>query len=278
MFQSPIISAKQLLDNVSNTLVKVLDASIPPIGINKQPQYAWPQQVIPGALKCDINQAFSDHNATTAHAMLSPAAFQQQARQLGINQNDTLVVYDNLGLFSAARVWYMFKSMGHKHVVVLDGGIDAWVAAGGKLAKAQSNSNSIGNFVSQPVAGAFADKHDVLAAIKHNSHCIVDARSPQRFLGLVEEPRAGVRSGHIPTSINLFFNDLLQDGYLLSQPALDALFAQAKACEQKVIYSCGSGVTACILALAGETIGISDYTVYDGSWSEWGADHTLPIA
>ncbi|WP_241566359.1 sulfurtransferase [Pseudoalteromonas sp. R3] len=211
--------------------------------------------------------------------MCSAEQFQQEARLLGINQRDTVIVYDNFGLFSAARTWWMFKAMGFEQVYVLDGGLVKWLELGLPVAPHYAQSPQPGDFIAQPKAGYFIDKQAVLAAIDDPSVLLLDARSPARFSGQESEPREGMRSGHIPGSANVHYASVLDDSGLLKPKAqLRALLSDAGVTNQALQFSCGSGITACILAMIADECGFYPLSVYDASWSEWGQDSSVPVA
>lgn len=251
-------------------VIHLLDTGIVKPGMQEPYQ---PKVIIKGAKRFDICHALSDPNIITPNMMCDPAQFQSYIRQLGINQNDTVVCYDDKGLFSAARAWWMLKSMGFKQVYVMDGGLPQWLALGLDLQTYYSMPVSIGNFTaSQNLQYAyFIDKQKVLSGISDEMVLLLDARSPSRFLSHGVEPRIGMRSGHIPNSKNLHYQALLtREGRLRSISELATFFHQL-GCENKSLqFSCGSGVTACILALAADECGYGHLSVYDGSWSEWG--------
>ncbi|WP_085306160.1 sulfurtransferase [Colwellia polaris] len=253
----------------------ILDASIPPIGNMAAPQYSWPDYSIPNARYFDLNKDFSDPTSTLPHTMPSIEHFEQAAKGLGISQQSQIVVYDDLGLFSAARAWYMFKAMGHKKVAVLDGGLPMWI----KLKKPTEESitsnmtkNIVeGDFTANQRDSFFCDWQYVETQTQSQEDLILDARGSRRFKGLDAEPRAGVRSGHMPNAKNLPYSDLLKEGLFKSAEELKKIFTQINREDKAMIMTCGSGVTACILALAADITGSQAVRVYDGSWSEWGA-------
>ena len=240
------------------------------------PENSWPEYRIPSARRFDLNKDFSDPSSTLPHTMPTSEHFEQAAKALGINQQSQIVVYDDLGLFSAARAWYMFRAMGHKNIAVLDGGLPYWL----KLKKPiDERSNFIddtpkvvaGNFVAKAQVDFFCNWQDVEAQTRSKVNLILDARANRRFTGADAEPRSGVRSGHMPNAKNLPYNDLLTHGRLKSPDELAEIFTDINTDKKAMIMTCGSGVTACVLALAADIVNIKDVRVYDGSWSEWGS-------
>jgi len=210
--------------------------------------------------------------------MPSQSQFELQAQKLGINQDSQIIVYDSFGLFSAARAWWMFRSMGHTNVAVLDGGLPAWLANGYPMESAPKGINwKLGNFIAHFQSSFFCDHHDVSNFLQKAEHKVLDARGPQRFLGIAAEPREGVRSGHMPNALNLPFTRLLENGHFLPKEQLQFILSPLVGTASVLTMSCGSGVTACILALAAEICGYPNINVYDGSWSEWGIRLELPV-
>ena len=254
----------------------ILDASIPPVGNMTAPKSSWPEYKIPNARRFDLNQDFSDPKSNLPHTMPTAAHFELAAKALGINAESQIVVYDDLGLFSAARAWYMFRAMGHKNIAVLDGGLPYWLALNKPLAATAIDSVDdknfvMGDFVSQEQAGFFAHWREVQSHTRSQEALIIDARANRRFIGADAEPRAGVRSGHMLNAKNLPYTDLFNQSLLKPADELVEIFANINPKQQAMIMSCGSGVTACVLALAASISGYSDVRVYDGSWSEWGS-------
>ncbi|MGI9382007.1 MAG: 3-mercaptopyruvate sulfurtransferase [Methyloligellaceae bacterium] len=235
------------------------------------------QERIPGALFFDIDE-IADTDSELPHMLPSPEKFSSRMRRMGIGDGFRIVCYDSTGLFSAARVWWTFRVMGVDEVAVLNGGLAKWKSEGRPLEDGPPAHRTERHFTSRRKAELVRDRDDVLAITGNASAQIVDARAAARFEGQVPEPRPGLRAGHIPGSLNLPYDALLNaDGTVKSTPQLKALFAGAGVDLSKpVVTTCGSGVTASILALALAILGHRNTSVYDGSWSEWGADDSLP--
>lgn len=273
-FPQTIVSVGWLSANMTNSNLVILDASMPKAG-SKEP---LPTLRINGAKKIDLKKVFSDTSSALPNTMLSPKAFEQAAQNLGINQDSLLVVYDYLGLYSAARVWWMFRAMGHQNIAVLDGGLPAWQAANLNCKAIEEETYFKGDFVANYQADLILSTAEVLESLNQKDKKILDARSIGRFYGTSPEPRAELRSGHIPSSLTLPYSQLLNQGCFKPKSELIALFSALGIKNQKLIFSCGSGITACILALGAELAGLPQHkAVYDGSWTEWGADENLPI-
>ncbi|MCF2856583.1 sulfurtransferase [Pseudoalteromonas sp. SMS1] len=269
-------SCQWLAENA--TKVTVLDAGIVKPG--EEGIYS-PPGVIPGALRFDISNVLSEASATLPNMMCSARVFQTEMRQLGINASDTVVVYDDKGLFSAARAWWMFKSMGFDQVFVLDGGLKQWQKLGYEVVPHYAQATQIGSFTSFARNHYFVDKEHVLASIECPDILLLDARGETRFSGIGREPRAGMRSGHIPNSANMPYTSVLtEEGKLKPIADLKILLKKAGVTEgvTTLQFSCGSGITACILALVALECGYSDLQVYDGSWSEWGQLSDYPVS
>ncbi|WP_370111676.1 sulfurtransferase [Streptacidiphilus sp. MAP12-33] len=250
---------------------------------------------IPGARLFDLDGPLSAPDSPLPHTMPTPEQFQRELRGLGLGGTGTVVLYDNAGLYSAARGWWMLRAMGFERVAVLDGGLPAWTAAGLPEQSSPPGPAEPGDFTARPRPGMLVDSSVVLAALTDPEAAVLDARAAERFEGLVPEPRPGLRAGHMPGAVNLPFTTL-QDasGLLLRPEALQARFAEALRTRStapppgaadaaggtapRLLFSCGSGVTACVLALGATVAGYRDLAVYDGSWSEWGLPSALPVA
>ena len=271
---TPLVSVDWLARHLDHPDLVVLDAHMQPPSAAVD---TGPVQQIPGARRFDFDGRIKAPDTDLPHMLPSPELFSDEVQGLGINAHSLIVVYDRIGIFSAPRAWWMFRAMGHAQVAVLDGGLPAWQAAAQPLEPETAYVGPRGDFVARLQPGLFCDADRVASELSSGRRPVLDARSAPRFAGLEPEPRAGLRSGHMPGALNLPFGQLQRDGKMKPAAELQAEFARLLGEQQAPIFSCGSGVTACILALGAELAGYQGLTVYDGSWSEWGGDLTRPV-
>jgi len=255
-----IVSVNWLKDHLNDSNLVLLDAS-QPSDINSP--------VIKGAKVFDIKNDFSNTKSKYPNTLPSIDQFESESRRLGINNTSIIIVYDNKGIYFSPRVWWMFKAMGHNNVFVLDGGLPEWKKQGFNLDNNNITISNRGNFKANYQPEMFNDYGFISRNIESNEALVLDARSTGRFNGTTPEPRAGLKGGNIPNSISLPFTDVLSDGKFKSKAELTVLFEAYKAEEKPLVFTCGSGITACITLLACNSILPNDKSVYDGSWTEW---------
>lgn len=274
----PMISPTWLFDHFSDENLILLDATTIHAVVGEQLEL--PRTYLPNSQAFDIENVFVDLDDPLPNTIPSAEKFTHEVKQLGIHCESTVVLYDARGLYSAPRAWWMFKSMGFEHVYVLDGGTSHWQALGYPMVDKllEPEQKSLGNFKATFDQNMVYGAEAVLHSIDDSDQQIIDVRSNERFLGAVKEPREGMRAGHIPSSLNLPFGLILDGHRYKSVEELKRIFVDHQLdYDKKQIFSCGSGLTACIVLLAAYIVGFPNLAVYDGSWAEWGANPNLPI-
>ncbi|WP_328319722.1 sulfurtransferase [Streptomyces sp. NBC_00388] len=276
----PLVGPDWLAPRLGGPGLVVLDASVgahrPVEPDSGRLREDW--QGVPGARVFDIDGALSDGASPLPHTMPGAERFTGELRALGVDDDDTVVVYDAVGIYSSARAWWMLRAMGLDRVAVLDGGLPAWTAAGLPVATAGPGPvDRRGDFTARPRTGLIVGSAEVTAALNDPDAAVLDARTRERFSGAAAEPRPGLRGGHMPGALNLPFGELQHDGLMAPPAELRAAFSAIAGERRRLVAGCGSGVTACVLALGATLAGYRDLSVYDGSWAEWGLPSDRPV-
>lgn len=275
---NPLVSSHWLNTNIDTKDLFILDVSVVTV-IGKEPITYDELITIPNSYKVSI-EALSNLRSDAIHAFPLKEDIQQLAKKIGFTKQSTLVLYDNQGIYSSPRAWWVFKSFGFDQVFILNGGLPKWIEDGylteDRHIEALKSTNKIIKPDYKPQL--LINSNDVLNNITSETALVVDVRSKGRFMGIEPEPRSGVRSGHIPNSVNLPFAEVLNSIEYKTTEELKTLFDDICGSKTSLIFSCGTGVTASIVLVAAYIVGFDDVRLYAGSWAEWGADHSLPIS
>lgn len=276
---SPFVTSSWLETHLSDANLKLVDGSWYLPQMERDADAEFLDRHIPGAVRFNPDE-IADTSIDLPHMAAWPETFSQRVSALGISHDSDIVVYDGMGLFSAARVWWNFKAMGAHNVRILSGGLPKWIEEDRPLASGPVKLRST-RFEAQPMNAGAVSAAEIMALLDlptTEAIQIVDVRPSGRFAGQDPEPRPGLRSGHIPGSLNLPFAEMIVDGKMLDESALRELLARVGIDPAKQsISTCGSGITAPIFNLALAVLGVDNLLVYDGSWAEWGGDSALPI-
>jgi len=274
----PVVSCAWLAERLGAPDIRVIDATWFLPNDPRDAKALYGERRIPAAVFFDIDE-IADTSSDLPHMLPPPEKFASRMKKRGIGDGTRVVVYDNQGLFSAARVWWTFRVMGHEDVVVLDGGFPAWDRGGYPIETGPPQQRMERHFTPRVRTDLVRDLSDMRRAIEQGSAPILDARPGPRFRGEAAEPRAGLKSGHMPGAFSVPSSALVgEDGALKSADELRRIFADAGAeVSKNAICTCGSGVTAAIIALALARLGRWDAAIYDGAWAEWGAREDTPI-
>ncbi|MFA8341741.1 MAG: sulfurtransferase [Rhodothermaceae bacterium] len=266
--KNPIVSAEWLKENLDKKEIVILDASLKSNISGDVSEFSGKQ--IPGARYFDIDNVFSDTSIDLPHMLCSEKQFETEARKLGIDSDSIIIVYDNVGVYSSPRAYWMFKAMGHKEICVLNGGLTGWAEAGFELDDKKETDYPEGNFKAKYDNELVRNINQIQENINSKKEIVIDARSTGRFNGTDPEPREWLQSGSISNSKNLPYTEVINGSYFKSKEELTKIIKPLDINSDKIIFSCGSGLTASILFVAFEVCEIENKkSVYDGSWTEW---------
>jgi thiosulfate/3-mercaptopyruvate sulfurtransferase len=279
-FPNPLISAAWLADHLHQPGLKILDATFRMPGVAPTAGQVYAAAHLPGAMFFDID-AVADHATDLPHMLPEPAAFERAMAALGVGADDGIVLYDTTGILGAARVWWMLRVFGHGKVAILDGGLDAWRGEGRPVTAEIAHARADTPFKARLHPEFAVDRARVMGMVESGDTArLLDARAAGRFTGAVAEPRPGLRAGHIPGSRNLDHATLIDPatGKLKPLADIETLFRAAESTlDRPMVTSCGSGVSACVLAFCLHLMGKDDVAIYDGSWAEWGVPGPTPV-
>ena len=270
-----IVSVNWLHKNLNNPDLIILDASQKNNKFDLKTKFEGLQ--IKNTRFFDLKNSFSKKDTVLPNMLPSAKEFEQECRKLGINKSSKIVVYDNLGIYTSPRVWWLFKTMGHNTIAVLDGGLPAWNSEGFELEPIVKSTYNQGDFEATFHPELVKDIEAIKTNLKTKTAIVIDARSEGRFNGTSPDPRPNLKSGHIPNSINLPYSQVLENGKFKSEKKLTEIFKTLKLDNNPLIFTCGSGITACILMLASELVSKNPKAVYDGSWTEWASENDTAI-
>ncbi|MDB4289640.1 sulfurtransferase [Flavobacteriaceae bacterium] len=268
-----LVSSDWLHQNLNHPDLIILDVSLQATAEGNVPNTFL--KTIPGARYFDLKNNFSELNSPFPNTLPNEIQFETECQKLGIHRDSKIVVFDSLGIYSSPRVWWLFKAMGHQDISVLDGGFPAWIHNGLPAETRVPKHYSTGDFKAILQTKYIKSYQDVLNNIRSKTFTIVDARSEGRFNGSTEDPRKYLKSGHIPNSINIPYGEVLDNGKFKSVSELKTLFDKKNIDKKELVFSCGSGLTACIVMLANVIAFNKSRTIYDGSWSEWAERQNL---
>ncbi len=275
---NPLVTTDWLIAHLDDPDLVVIDASWHMPAENRDPRADFVAGHIPGAVFFDIDQ-IADHASDLPHMLPSPQDFATAVRRLGVQPDSRIVVYDSVGIFSAPRVWWSFRAMGHDSVAVLDGGLPKWVAEAHPVETGWPEPPH-GEFKAHLRPDLIRNLAEMRRLVAEGGFQVIDARAANRFRGEVPEPRAGLRAGHMPGAKNAPWSGMVTAEGTLALPA--TLYAAFEAAgvdlAEPIVTTCGSGISASLLALALAQLGREDVAVYDGSWTEWGAAADTPVA